>query len=77
MAFARIPKTTHPFVFPEDELETFFRCDDFKYISKDLICNGINDCVDGTDESCSHYEFDDIQSKMDFYEESNKENQRL
>lgn len=32
------------------ELELFFNCNDNKFISRDLVCDGHNDCKSGVDE---------------------------
>jgi Low-density lipoprotein receptor domain class A len=41
------------FEFPMDSteiIEIFFDCSDNKFISRDLICDGIRDCKNGSDE---------------------------
>jgi Low-density lipoprotein receptor domain class A len=59
-SLARVFETPVPIIFPQEEvLKAMFRCDDFKYILKDKICDGIEDCADKTDEAtCSHWEFE-------------------
>lgn len=48
---ARVVQLTIPIIFPEEhDLDNFFRCDDIRYIVKDCVCNGIEDCQDRTDE---------------------------
>lgn len=36
--------------FPETSAEIFFDCNDNKFISKELICDGHEDCLNGADE---------------------------
>lgn len=36
--------------FPIMELEIFFNCNDNKFISRDLVCDGNIDCRSGADE---------------------------
>lgn len=40
-----------PKVFPESaELDSLFNCDGNKYVPEENICDGIQNCYDGTDE---------------------------
>ena len=39
-----------PLEFPQAFEEIYFDCNDNKFISKDLICNGREDCSNGADE---------------------------
>jgi hypothetical protein len=39
-----------PLEFPEASAEIFFDCNDNKFISKELICDGHEDCLNGADE---------------------------
>lgn len=45
-----------PLVFPDTNSEIFFDCRDNKYISRELLCDGHDDCTNGADE-----EFCDIR----------------
>lgn len=57
--FARVPLLTIPIIFPDDhDLAAFFRCDDIRYIAKDFVCNGFDDCQDKTDEEFCVFSFE-------------------
>jgi len=43
---------------PINEIEIFFDCNDNKFISKELICDGYNDCTNGADEENCKDEFE-------------------
>lgn len=43
-------KVVLPLEFPKASAEIFFDCNDNKFISKELICNGYEDCLSGVDE---------------------------
>ena len=43
---------------PINEIEIFFDCNDNKFISKELICDGHKDCTNGADEEDCKDEFE-------------------
>ena len=43
---------------PINEIEIFFDCNDNKFISKELICDGHKDCTNGADEENCKDEFE-------------------
>lgn len=43
---------------PINEIEIFFDCNDNKFISKELICDGHKDCTNGADEENCKNEFE-------------------
>ena len=50
LATINCSKTLLPLEFPETSEEIFFDCNDNKFISKELICDGHEDCLNGADE---------------------------
>ena len=43
-------KTLPPLEFPMTSEDIFFDCNDNKFISQELICDGHEDCLNGADE---------------------------
>lgn len=50
IVFADFAKVLLPLEFHDTSAEIFFDCNDNKFISKELICDGHEDCLNGADE---------------------------